>query len=160
MTDNTTSRKPPVSFRDATLEPLLEERAPEPGGLGLIAKRDLTRYYDALRRELKTVAQLLTPSEALALCDISNGTLWDEVSAALLWAEVADADQAQLDQWGVNRDTLVAKLRALTPAQSLAVVDALERWWLLPEDVASDQDRGLAAVGLQAPPRRPLPTGE
>ena len=33
-------------------------------------------------------------------------------------------------QWEVDGDGLLAKLRALTPTQALAVIDAAERWWL------------------------------
>lgn len=151
MTDTTDTKPkgtPFVGFRASDLQDALEARQPDPDGqaLGLTAKRDLGRYYDALRRELKLAAATLTRGEKLALCDVSNGTLWDSLSAGYLWAEVADADPAQLAQWGVDQDALVAKLRALTPTQSLALVDALERWWLLPE--VTDHDESLRAVGL------------
>lgn len=146
MTDQPTTRPAPVMFRDTTLEPQLADRAPEGDSLGLTAKRDLTRYYDTLRRELKLAIRDLTRGEKLALIDVSNGTLWDSNSAGFLWAEVADADPDQLAQWEIDHDALVDKLRALTPTQSLALVDALERWWLLPE--VTDHDESLRAVGL------------
>lgn len=127
----------------------------QPGdSLGTTVKRDLGRYYDTLARELATVAQLLTPGEALTLCDLNSSTNWETINNTALWAQVADADQAQLDEWAVDRDQIVSKLRALTPSQTAAVIDALERWWLLPDDEATDHETSLAAVGLQPAPRR------
>lgn len=145
-TASSSTRPAPIAFRDADLEPDLAARAKEHASLGLVAKRDLARYYTTLRRELRTVAGALTRGEKLALCDVSRGTLWDSTSVGFLWAEVADTDPADLEQWEVDRDALVAKLRAFTPTQTLALVDALERWWLLAS--VSDHDEGLRAVGL------------
>ena len=144
----TTRRRNPTTFRDAGLDEQLELRAADTTHTNQVAKRDLNRFYAALARELAIAARTLTRGEKLALCDISNGTLFDEISSAYLWAEVADAADEHLAMWGVNRDALVAKLRAFTPTQTLALIDALERWWLLPDGVASDHDAGLAAVGL------------
>lgn len=148
-TDTTTARKQAVAivFRDVEMERTqLQPRATEDNSAGLVAKRDLGRYYDVLARELKLAAATLTRGEKLALCDLSNGTLWDSTSIGFLWAEVADTSPAQLAQWKINQAALVEKLRALTPTQTLALVDALERWWLL--DNVTDHDESLAAVGL------------
>lgn len=144
----TETRKPPVSFRDAGLDEQLELRAADTTHTNQVAKRDLNRYYTALRRERPAVAKALTRGEKLAVIAISNGTFWSDEMTAYVWAEVADADDEQLAQWGVDRDALVAKLRAFTPTQTLALIDAVECWWLLPDGVASDHDAGLAAVGL------------
>lgn len=143
-----------VSIRLADLLAPVTARTQAAESLGATTKRDLGRYYDLLERDLAVVAQALTTAEAMALCDLNNGTIWDSVTTTALWAQVADADQAQLDAWDVDREALTAKLRALTTSQALALVDALERWWLLPDGAARDHPASLATVGLQVAPRK------
>lgn len=143
-----------VSIRLADLLAPVTARTQAAESLGATAKRDLSRYYNLLERDLAVVAQALTKGEALLLCDLNNGTIWDSVTTTALWAQVADADQAQLDAWGVDREALAAKLRALTTSQALALVDAIERWWLLPDGAARDHPASLATVGLQVAPRK------
>jgi hypothetical protein len=65
-----------------------------------------------------------------------------------LWAEIADAlDDGLAAKWGVDGEALVAKLRALSAGQSLAVMDAIERAWRHP-DRGEDFGAALRAVGL------------
>lgn len=94
-------------------------------------RRDLERYYAALARALRSVR--LTEHEAALVCDASNGTLWEETSASLLWAEIDDAIQLDhLDaKWGVDGPALVERLRALPAFSQLAIADATERYWRL-----------------------------
>lgn len=146
MSDTSSTRPAPIAFRDADLEAQLAARAKETDSLGLVAKRDLTRLYAALRHERRAVAGALTRGEKLALIDVSKTILWDSTSVGFLWAEVADTDPAELEQWNIDQDALVAKLRAFTWTQTLALVDALERWWLL--EGVTDHDEGLRAVDL------------
>lgn len=114
-------------------------------GESLVAKRDLDRYYAALSAELRAVS--LSEPEALLLCDALNGVLHEPHTVPLLWASIDDA--IRLDRmdakWGVDGADLVARLRALTYTQALAVIDAVERWWLL-----TDRSAGaLQTVGLR-----------
>lgn len=154
---------PIITFRLSETSPLhrallarrraaAEEDAPE--ALGATIKRDLERYYARLAIDLSQVAELLSPEDALMLCDLSNPVLWGDPSPAALWEAVREAPQARLEEWNVNRGELLALLQDLTPGQSLALVDALERWWLLPDEVASNHLTGLVTVGLQPAPRR------
>lgn len=143
-----------VSIRLADLLAPVTARTQADESLGATAKRDLSRYYNLLERDLAVIAQALTRGEALLLCDLNNGTIWDTVSPGALRDQVGDAEQARLDAWDVDRDTLTAKLRALTTGQALALVDAIERWWLLPDGAARDHPASLAAVGLQVAPRK------
>lgn len=122
-TEEKPSRPGPVQFRPGDLEPQLKKRA-DGGPLGLVAARDLRRYYEALRRSMPQ----LSTEEALALVDVANGTLWDSVSAALIWAEVANVAGLGA-KWHIDQDALVAKLRACSYIQQLAVVDGCERFW-------------------------------
>lgn len=97
-----------------------------------IAKRDLTRYYLLLERSLATVK--LTEAEASALCDANNlSGLEESLPTSMLWANVLDAHGLG-EKWGIEADLLVSKLRSLSPLQSAAVMDAIERFWVHAED--------------------------
>jgi hypothetical protein len=97
-----------------------------------VAKRDLERYYALLEAELSRLK--FTEAEASLLCDACNG-LWVDSprSVPLLWAEVQDAcDLSHLHlKWEVDPVALVAKLRAASPSQVWALIDAIEQFWKL-----------------------------
>lgn len=106
-----------------------------------IAKRDLTRYYALLERSLATVQ--LTEAEANALCDANNMSGFEEaLPASMLWANVLDTPGLET-KWGIETDLLVSKVRSLSPLQSTAVMDAIERFWVHSED-STVQSVGLA----------------
>lgn len=140
------STLPQVNFRvDADLHDAISSRS---GNVAIsqVARRDLDRYYTSLAYDLRGVA--LSEAEALLIADAANGTLWDAHSARLLWAEIEDALPAGLAaKWDVDGAALVIKLRQLTPGQSLAVVDAIERAWRH-ADHRDDLRAALRAVGL------------
>lgn len=128
---------PVVMFRSGTLAPAFAARArrdqPVPPAWNEVAARDLGRLYDLLEVEHARLAPTFSDAEWMLLRDACNGTLWETSTIRLLWAEVADAiDLAGLaTKWGVDDPRpFMARLRALTPLQSLAVVDAIERWWI------------------------------
>lgn len=106
-----------------------------------VARRDLERYYEILRRALPAFAR----NEALAILDATNGTLFDPTTAPLLWADVDDSEGLG-EKWGVDTSALVARLRGLSYAESLALVDACERFWSYGQD--ADTDLALQASGL------------
>lgn len=143
---------PRVSFRvDDRLARQLAERARGDESVSLVARRQLERFHALLDDSLADAreALALTPSEAGFLAAIANGVFWELSSARLVWAEVLDADDALAAEWGVDKAALAERLRALSVAQRLAVIDALERWWARGGD--GDHDglvEGLSAVGL------------
>lgn len=110
-----------------------------------IAKRDLERYYKLLERELKQLE--FTVAELRLMADLANGTLFEPHTVSLLWANVADsAKEGYGKKWDVDVDVLVGKLRELSFAQTMALVDALECWWQ--KDNRQATAEGFAAVGL------------
>ncbi len=150
-----------VQFSAADLESEIGERATQ-GRESIVAKRDLGRYYNVLRRSLP----MFTIGEARVIVRAVNeganrpgrsGRDEDDgygVDPALLWAYVArmkdvvDDERAravELSQLAarlgpraptiqtpfphaeVDVDTLVTRLRTLTFAEAVAVVDAVER---------------------------------
>jgi hypothetical protein len=124
-------RSPHVQFRAGELAPLLEERAREGDSSGSIAARDLERYYRTLSDELRRVP--LEEPEWNVLRDSLNGYLHTPALPAHIALLANVEDSLQLDglarKWQTDGDGLLAKLRALTPTQALAVIDQVERWW-------------------------------
>lgn len=151
-TDTNERRQPPVAFRNREVEAELDRRVKFPAdSRGIVASRDLERYYALLADAIRSVT--LSEGEASLIVDACNGTIWDSVSVSLLWALVDDACSADnLDtKWGVNGAELVTKLRALSLAETIAVVDAAERFWAR-SDRSNESGESLAdalrAVGL------------
>jgi hypothetical protein len=54
-----------------------------------------------------------------------------EIASQGLPLQIADAIEFErLDvKWQVGKQSLIAKLRALTPLQAIATLDAIERYW-------------------------------
>lgn len=133
-----------IGFRAGDMLPELEARVDRGGSTGSVhevAARDLRRYYHCLREELRSV--LLTEAEASLICDCCNGTWWEAHTVPLLWANVADGVRLEaLDQkWGVDGPALIAKLQGLTYGQTLALVDAVERFWRDPNPMGDALQR-------------------
>jgi hypothetical protein len=99
-----------------------------------VMRRDLGRFYEALRRSMPP----FTEAEATLLVNALNGTRHsDPASIALLWAEVADDDPALAD-----------RLRKLSFIECAAIVDAVERFWQGPYHQDGAIASRLREVGL------------
>lgn len=114
---------------------------------GAVASRDLERYYRLIDRALQGI--VFTVAEASAIVDACNGTFWDTHSLfdglALGLEDAISGDQLD-EKWGIDGERLLAKLRALEPVQHLAIVDAIERFWV--SDLSRDREDILRDVGL------------
>lgn len=140
----------PVQFKDRVVEQQLAARS-QPGygnGAGAIAARDLARYYAILAHELARLP--LSEAEASLIVDALNGTLIEPHTAGLIWASVDDAIRGDgLDRkWAVDGPALVSKLRDLPLAASLALADAVERFWAQAGEGEQAMLDRLVAVGL------------
>lgn len=118
------------------------DNAEDAPSAGNVARRDLQRYYHALGETLKTIT--LSEAEASLVVDACNGILFKSWSVSLLWATVDNAIRLEgmADKWQVDGPALVERLRGLSYCQSLALVDAVERYWQAPDGEA------LRRVGL------------
>lgn len=120
-----------LSLNDETsaiLEPRVHEST---GGRSGAISTIVARYAEICRRELPGLSE----AEMNLVRDALNGA-WlvdrPEGIQTMLWAEVTDAiklNQADTKH-GVDGAALVEKLRGLTYAQAVALVDSVERWWL------------------------------
>jgi hypothetical protein len=106
--------------------------------------RDLDRYRDVLARSLPK----FSVGEACLLCDICNGWFVTTASYCLIWMEVEDGIELDgLDEkWEVDSPGFVDRLKALTPAENIAVIDAIERWF--EGTPHNDYETSLRQVGL------------
>ena len=104
----------------------IEERG---GARSTIISRDLERLYTLYQRALRRAD--LTIDEACLITDALNSSLYTADTAHLLWAGVEDAVRHEnlAEKWGVDGQALVEKLKSLSEIQSMAVIDAAERFW-------------------------------
>lgn len=88
--------------------------------------------------------------EWCAIFDANNGTIFDEWSLMMIWANVADSPELA-EKWKVNVGKLVEKLRGLSKAQAAAVTEAIERFWHHSE---LETDEAIAKAGVRVAPAK------
>lgn len=126
---------------------LLARTSPTSGDLSGTTLRDISRYYALLAGSAPTLGS----NEAKLVMDALNGSLMTNESIRLVWAEVDDAIRHDgLDRkWGVQGEELVEYLRSLSLAETFALVDCIERAWLIQSQPdAPDLEETLQQVGL------------
>ena len=113
----------------------IQSRVGMGSGTSLIARRDLERYYQALPDEMRDIQ--LSQDEMSLLRDALNGVLHEPHTYRLLWAGVDDAirHEGLAEKWHVDGEALVTRLRDMTPGQTMAIIDAVERYWLNPQSI-------------------------
>lgn len=88
------------------------------------------RYLEMLRRS--RVARQFTEAELMAMRDCCNGT-WFEPAQLIDGAILANVEDSRVDglyeKWAINGDALATKLRALSFADQVALVEEIEQWW-------------------------------
>lgn len=99
------------------------------GDRSAAASRMIERYAELARRSLPE----LTEAEWNLVRDALNGWL-PEPAASVGWLAMGVRDAIKLDglddKWAVDGDALLERLEALDYAGCLAVLDAVERWWV------------------------------
>ena len=141
-------KHPRIEFRiqNKRMKKLLNERV---GRLDMstntVARRDLERYNVLL----DSVRPVFTRDQAMLLVDVFNGTHFEpiEMSLSALWASLDDAEDAYYQKHGVEKEAFVERVHNLTKAETLAVIDAVERFW-------NGEDQTVTEVGLCGPPEK------
>lgn len=125
-----------IGFHEGNfLDGKISERVDTDNGLsgGLVAKRDLERYYHLLTGALPELSE----AEAMAICDVCNGYVSGDnpKSPGLMWVSVDDAIRGDglADKWGIATD-FGERLRAMPEIARIALVDAAERFWRTGDD--------------------------
>jgi hypothetical protein len=134
--------------QDVELKTALHQRGENISAIGL---RDLRRYYALLNYHLLELS--LTASEANLICEALKYYLFedDPEQTRTIWRQVDTAiRQDQLDQkWSVNREALMRKFQSLTDLQVVALVDAVERYWVRDQSNSHEPlETRLSRVGL------------
>lgn len=145
MADRTApTQGPPVTFRGLEVERQLAARQRDEEKPGLVAKRDLERYYEMLDAELARLR--LTEPEASLIVDAINGVWLGDGAWRYIRTEVEDA--CRLNDLGAKHGlgeqqqaALIERMRDWTPGTLLAVTDGAERFW-------RDQEATVQSVGL------------
>lgn len=91
----------------------------------------LDRYLDILERARKHLAEILSDDEMAYILDVCNGTVFaNGISIYMLPLEIEDSiPDGYPEKWKVDGSALAEKLRGLSFGESVALVDAIERWW-------------------------------
>lgn len=95
-------------------------------------------YEEIIADELQHGVGRLSTGEWCAIVDANNPG-WGvfagngQVDAQLAWANVADMDEDLGKKWAIDRDALVAKMRAMRPAARIAVYEVVSRFWGHPD---------------------------
>jgi hypothetical protein len=153
-------RTPPVTFRDFILEGRIASRQGKDESLGIVAKREIDRYYDLLDTGTDDLERVFSLKEVKLILFACKDVTWSSVAknARYLQFEVRDAiehDDAA-NHYGIDGQELLNKLAALAPHQVAALTDAIEMFWLNPPKpfatlVNHEFLKGLRIVTMDAP---------
>jgi hypothetical protein len=118
-----------LTSQDSELKAALLQRGQDASAVGL---RDLKRYYALLNHHLLETSW--TENEAQLICEALRDYQFEDdlEQARMIWKQVHTAvRQDHLDQkWNVNRETFHTKIQALNHLEAVALVDAVERYWI------------------------------
>jgi hypothetical protein len=122
----------PVNKYSVSLQPeIVSEINRREGERSTIINTSLDRYFAILSRARRSLAQIISDDEMALILDAINGIVHvDTISVQLVYAEIEDSLADGLaEKWSIDGPALVEKLRGLTYAENMALVDAGERWW-------------------------------
>lgn len=117
--------------------------------LGSTARRDLERYYQVVRDELRQLQ--LTQREVLLVLDAMNGVIVDppQMYRSTLLLDVADHIRlnAADEKWDIDGEGLIRRLESLSPGTLISLVDLAERFWARSDE---GTDTLLKDLGVRA----------
>ena len=113
------------------IPPDLREQIASRGDQSTVIRESLERYYMLIRRELPLLRANFTLSELALIANACNGTLFDSRGIPHLADDIEDSIQMDHTDifYAVDGIALLDQLRALDPAATHALVDAVERYW-------------------------------
>lgn len=121
-----------ASPKSIRLSPVLEDTiGANGGGRGLSHRLSqmADRYAEILRR---SPPPALSDAEMNAVRDALNGTLHEPAALirGSIWMGVEDCLLDGLaEKWAIDGGALVERLKAMTFAQEVALVETVEAWW-------------------------------
>ena len=126
---------PKIQFRcPPELHASLSERTREGVSESDTARTDLARYYELIRYALADLD--LAEAEAHLICDALNGVWLADIttpsqakSHVCIGVEDAIRLNAAAKKWCVDGDKILAMLRSLDDWHTMALMDAVSRFW-------------------------------
>lgn len=96
-----------------------------------VVNRNLERYFFLLDRGRRELSGVLSDMEMGMVLDVLNGTgFFEPFSIQILEADIADSlEDGYAEKWNVDGPALVEKIKGLDLWHTMALVDAVERWW-------------------------------
>ncbi len=100
------------------------------GQMSEAMRESLSRYFYLLDYERKRIQPKFTAGELSFLADICNSTRFEAhtIGSGLL-ADAEDTEDGTYEKWSIDRVTLLKKLKSLSLAEQMTLVDAIERFW-------------------------------
>lgn len=117
-----------IGFRDPNIELQLVKRTSADSSVGLVAKRDLERWYWLLQQAQRKLK--LTPDEFDLVCAaLSAGEFPQAWTVSSIPDDIATAiKKNKLDKtYKVDRDVIVDKLQRMSDLELLALLDRVEQ---------------------------------
>ncbi len=113
--------------------------------------RDLLRLYALYERALQEID--ITTEEAHLIADALNGVSMEVGTVRAFPPEIEDAINYQkLDKkWNVDGTILIEKLKKMNALQLMALVDAAERFWALPDEGKTTEEKVRKIFNIQEP---------
>lgn len=131
------------------LDRLIQERTGDFRPPTAVVNTVADRYLELVERHRPA----LTVAEWALVFDALNGTItWDSAEGlAATGSRIAHAiDRDGLaEKWGVDGPALLATLRGLSYAETVALVDVAERFWARFGNTAVEIEAALAALGVR-----------
>jgi hypothetical protein len=119
-----------IRFPENFVKQLDTRSDPGKGGMSEAVRSSLERYFFLIESARQEIAGEFTSGEVSLLVDICNGTWFEPPVSGAVLANAEDAESIYYKRWEVDRGKLLAKLKAITICQEMALIDAIERFWV------------------------------
>jgi hypothetical protein len=131
MAETTKAKRTSTYLSPKTVD-ILDAAMGDVGSLSGEINKSIDRYHEVIRRH-RGIEARFSEAELNALRDVCNGWLAEPAAtiAGGLAMEFGDSlPDGIAEKWEIDAAALLAKLRALTYADELAMVAGIEAWWL------------------------------
>ncbi|MFW9872538.1 MAG: hypothetical protein ACFFG0_05495 [Candidatus Thorarchaeota archaeon] len=122
-------KKISISIPDE-LEKQIRERAGKNTPFSTQIQNDLDIYYDSLIKEsYKEMKDYFEYKEALLLCDVMNGHLYNFKQISFEIKGIAWKLEGVDQKWEVDKNQLLEKVEKLSLSQGIWLIDIIRKFW-------------------------------
>jgi hypothetical protein len=93
----------------------------------------------------------LTTGQWSFLCDMLNGTFFEDNTGDYLWADIAESGKLDglAEKWELDADAFAEQVRAMTHAERCAMLDVVMRFWKGRDEHSEGMEKMLEAAGAK-----------